>query len=90
MSVILQSTKCHLNFPCFLVLLLVFQRFSLDIPPLNHDDDDYEGLTLQALSPITEIDLSTLENGYLDDKQITSVEIKLKKDSNVGSVISAQ
>ena len=59
---------------------LVFQCFSLNIPALNHDDDDHEGPTLQALSPNTEIDLSTLENDYLDDKQITSVEIELKKD----------
>ena len=49
------------DFPRYLVLLPVFQCFGLDIPALKHDDDDHEGPTLQALSPITEIDLNTLE-----------------------------
>ena len=71
-----------LSLRTFLVFWFFYSSFNVwawIIPALNYDDDDYERPTLQALSLITQINLNALENGYLDNKYITSVEIKVKK-----------
>ena len=76
------------DFPRFLVLLLVFQRFTLEdwgvIPALNpgavcaHESDP----TLRSASKsgaVIDLDPTVLEKGHLRDKDIKSVTLQLKQ-----------
>jgi len=76
------------DFPRFLVLLLVFQRFTLEdwgvIPALNLDAVCAHGsdpALRGASGPGTVIDLdpTVLENGYLQDADTKSVTLQLKQ-----------
>ena len=76
------------DFPRFLVLLLVFQRFSFEdwgiIPALNPDAVCAHGSdpTLRGASKsgaVIDLDPTVLEKGYLGDKDIKSVTLQLKQ-----------
>ncbi|KAF8808813.1 hypothetical protein BYT27DRAFT_7241462 [Phlegmacium glaucopus] len=76
------------DFPRFLLLLLVFQRFTLEdwgvIPSLNPDSvNAHEGdPALRVVSksrPITDLDPTTLDNAHLQDKNIKSVRLQLEE-----------
>ena len=75
------------DFPRFLVLLLVFQRFTLEnwgvVPTLNPDAVSAHGSD-PALrgecgrKTVVDIDLTTLENSHFQDKGIKSISLTLK------------
>lgn len=76
------------DFPRFLVLLLVFQRFTIEdwgvIPSLNPDaacahQDDPALRVVSGTQAVVDLDPTTLEKGHLQDEKITSVRLNLKK-----------
>ena len=89
---IIQSDGINIiaDFPRFLLLLLVFQRFTLEdwgvIPSLNpdatraHEDDSTLRVATGIPSlPITNLDPAILENSHLQEEKIKSILLQLKQ-----------